>query len=86
MKTRPDIAFAVNRCTRFMNNPSKLHFIALDRVWKYLLYTEEKTMIFLIKKNNLLLLDYSDADWGGDLVDRKSTIGNIFYYGNNPIS
>ena len=28
---------------------------------------------------------YSDADWGGDLDDRKSTIGFSIYVGNNLI-
>src|SRR5437879_10783216 len=36
LKTRPDIAFAVNRCSRFMSNPDNMHFRALDRIWKYL--------------------------------------------------
>jgi hypothetical protein len=33
-KTRPDIAFAVSCCARFMSNPDATHFRALDRVWK----------------------------------------------------
>ena len=29
---------------------------------------------------------YSDADWGGDIIDRVSTSGYILFLGHNPIS
>ncbi len=70
-----------------MSNPSKIHFTALNRIWKYLNYTKTKVLTYSLKNNNnLQLLGYSDADWGGDLEARKSTTGNVFYFGNNPIS
>ncbi len=69
-----------------MSNPNKIHFTALNRIWKYLNYTKTKVLTYKLTTDNLLLLSYSDADWGGDLIGRKSTSGNIFYYGNNPIS
>ncbi|SPC63052.1 uncharacterized protein UHOD_11870 [Ustilago sp. UG-2017b] len=34
--TRPDIAFAVSQCTRFVANPSSEHLIATKRILKYL--------------------------------------------------
>ena len=30
--TRPDIAFTVNNCVRYMSNPNNTHFHALDRI------------------------------------------------------
>ncbi|RKF64974.1 Retrovirus-related Pol polyprotein from transposon TNT 1-94 [Golovinomyces cichoracearum] len=36
INTRPDIAFAVNRCARYMSNPNESHYRALERIWKYL--------------------------------------------------
>jgi hypothetical protein len=68
-----------------MSNPSKAHFSALNRIWKYLNYTKDKSLVYKLN-NNLLLLGYSDADWGGDLITRRSTTGNIFYLGSNLIS
>ncbi|TXG53197.1 hypothetical protein EZV62_022366 [Acer yangbiense] len=39
--TRPNIAFAVNLVSRFMSNPSKLHFIAAKRILLYLSGTKK---------------------------------------------
>ncbi|XP_073283693.1 secreted RxLR effector protein 161-like, partial [Primulina huaijiensis] len=37
-------------------------------------------------ETNSNLVGFSDADWAGDLDDRKSTSGGCFYLGNNLIS
>lgn len=86
IKTRADIAYTINRLARFMANPSKTHFKALDKLWKYILGTRTYKQYY--NCNTIPnLIGYSDADWGGDLVNRYSTTGYIFYYGiNNPIS
>lgn len=31
-KTRPDIAYAVGQCAKYMSNPNKTHFKALNRI------------------------------------------------------
>ncbi|GJX48937.1 hypothetical protein Tco_0275782 [Tanacetum coccineum] len=36
LRTRPDIAYAVGRLSRFTNNPSRQHWKAITRVFKYL--------------------------------------------------
>ena len=36
ISTRPDIAYALGNCSRFMSNPSMDHFKALDQVWSFL--------------------------------------------------
>lgn len=86
IKTRADIAYTINRLARFMSNPSKTHFKSLDKLWKYILGTKDYKQRY--NCNTIpTLIGYSDADWGGDLVNRYSTTGYIFYFGlNNPIS
>ena len=91
LKTRPDITFATIYCARYMSNPSKDHFSALNRIWKYLLATPNIGVIYNCQGNDLFLKGYSDADWGNDLDQRRSTSGYIFSLSpniglNNPIS
>jgi len=34
--TRPDLAFLVNRCSRYTTNPTSAHFNTTKRIYKYL--------------------------------------------------
>jgi len=84
-KTRPDIAFAVGNCARFMSKPDKSHFTALDRIWKYLIRYPDLGL-FLSHESDLGLMGYYDTDWANHLVNRKSTSGYCFLYNRNLIS
>ena len=86
LKTRPDITYAVNKCSRFMSNPNKLHFKALDRIWKYLNKYPKLGLYYNCNNPLNTLKGYCDSDWGGDINSRKSTSGFIFLYNNNLIS
>jgi len=69
-----------------MSNPNITHFKALDRIWKYL--NKYPTLGTYYDCNNITLelLGYTDADWGGDIIGRKSTSGYLFLLNNNIIS
>ena len=74
-----------------MSNPSKEHFLALNRIWKYLLAYPNIGLVYNCLGNDLYIKGYSDSDWGNDLDLRKSTSGYIFSLSpniglNNPIS
>jgi hypothetical protein len=84
IRTRPDIAYAVSKASRYTQNPGPIHFKALDRIWKYLLYTIDLVLIY--NCINLRLIGYCDADWAGCYDSRKSTTGYIFTLSNNIIS
>jgi hypothetical protein len=91
LKTRLDIAFAVNYCARFMSNPGQDHIKALEKIWRYLLYRPNIGLLYNCIGNNLYIKGYSDADWAGDLDSRRSTTGYIYSLSgdiglNNPIS
>ena len=63
-RTRPEITFVVNHYARFMLNPNKSHFQALNYIWKYLNNLGPKGLIFSPNKidQSPPLVGYSDAD------------------------
>jgi len=83
--TRPDIAFAVGMVSRYMENPGQAHWTAVKRILRYLQGTKDQGITYN-NKNEIKLEGFSDADWGGDRKDRKSTSGYIFKLANGPIS
>ncbi|KAL0320217.1 UNVERIFIED_CONTAM: Retrovirus-related Pol polyprotein from transposon RE1 [Sesamum radiatum] len=78
--TRPDIVFAVGLVSRFMENPSEEHMNAAKRILRYLKGTFDYG-IFYTSSNDVCLKGYCDSDYAGDVDDRKSTTGFVFYFG-----
>ena len=74
--TRPDIAYSVGVISQFNSNPGKAHWIAVKRIFRYLKGTMDYSLTY--KGSESQLLGYSDADWGGNLDDRRSTTGYTF--------
>ena len=62
--TRPDIAFAVHQCARFVSNPNQTHQAAVKHLCRYLLGTRDKGLI-LRPDNTHRLTAYVDADFAG---------------------
>ncbi|KAL0437633.1 UNVERIFIED_CONTAM: Retrovirus-related Pol polyprotein from transposon TNT 1-94 [Sesamum radiatum] len=77
--TRPDIAYAVNKLSRFTSNPSKNHWKGLIRVLRYLKYTSNYGLHYT--RYPAVLEGYSDANWISDSKDTKSTSGYVFTIG-----
>ncbi|KAL0283992.1 UNVERIFIED_CONTAM: Retrovirus-related Pol polyprotein from transposon TNT 1-94 [Sesamum angustifolium] len=77
--TRPDIAYAVNKLSRFTSNPSKDHWKGLIRVLRYLKYTSNYRLHYT--RYPAVLEGYSDANWISDSKDTKSTSGYVFTIG-----
>ena len=75
--TSPDIMFASSLLSRFMHNPSQLHFGAAKSVLRYIKSTLNYSIKFS-KCDTLNLHGYYDSDWGGCLDDMKSTLGYFF--------
>ena len=71
--SRPDIAYAVNSVSRFLNNYSNDHWRAVKRILAYLSGTIGHGIEF--RGGGSELVGYSDADYAGDVETRKSTTG-----------
>ncbi|KAJ1692760.1 hypothetical protein LUZ63_009458 [Rhynchospora breviuscula] len=83
--TRPDISFAVNRVSQFMQNPSINHWTAVKRILRYLSGTIHHGLRFTYG-HPFTLHAYSDSDWAGCAIDRRSTTGFCIYLGGNLVS
>ena len=84
-RTRPDIAFAVNNVARFCSQPTKTHWTAVKRIFRYLRGTTHLGLLYS-KGDEDTLIGFSDSDWGGDSNDYKSTSGYIFQIGGTAVS
>ena len=80
--TRPDILHIVNQLSRFLYKPNESHWKAAKHVLRYLKGTIDLRLAFLKNSNSDIIGD-SDADWSGDLNDRKSTTGYYFKFEGN---
>ena len=83
--SRPDLAFSVGVCARFQAQPKESHLLAVKRIIRYVHGTTDLGLWYSCD-TNVSLAGFSDADWAGNVDDRKSTSGACFYYGNNLIA
>lgn len=82
--TRPDICYAVGLVSRFQVNPGVAHWKAVKKILRYLKGTMDYSLVYQGK--DLKLIGYSDADWAGDLDERKSTSGYAYILNGGAIS
>ncbi|GJX28841.1 hypothetical protein Tco_0236920 [Tanacetum coccineum] len=72
--SRPDIKFAVCACARFQVTPKVSHLHAVKRIFRYL-KGQPKLGLWYPKDSPFDLEAYTDSDYAGESLDRKSTIG-----------
>jgi hypothetical protein len=85
--TRPDITYAVGVASRFMEKPASDHLAAVKHILRYVKGTQGLGCFFGKKTEApMQLCGYSDSDHAGDVDDRKSTSGVIFYLNSSPVS
>nr|GEY86844.1 zinc finger, CCHC-type [Tanacetum cinerariifolium] len=82
--TRPNIAYAVGRLSRFTSNPSRQHWKAITRVFKYLRGTKDYGLSYV--RYPLVLEGYSNASWVNHVEDSSSTSGWVFLLRGGAIS
>jgi hypothetical protein len=79
--TRSDIQFIVCLCARFQTSPRPSHQHAVQWIFRYLKYTLEFG-IWYSASSSIDLVSYSDADFMGCGIDRKSTSGTCHFLGS----
>ena len=82
-RTRPDVAFAVSNVARYYSKPTtcKEHWISET----YHAISCQFGLHYM-KGESSAVIGYSDADWGGDCNDFKSTSGYLFQIGGSAVS
>ena len=74
--------FAASLLSRFMEEPSQVHFGAAKCVLRNLYGTMDYEIMYKFC-GNLNLIGYSDSDWAGSIDDMKSTSGYAFLFGSS---
>ncbi|GJU60242.1 putative ribonuclease H-like domain-containing protein [Tanacetum coccineum] len=72
--SRPDIMFAVCACARFQVTPKASYLHAVKRIFRYLKH-QPKLGLWYLRDSPFELEAFSDSDYAGASLDRKSTTG-----------
>jgi hypothetical protein len=83
--SRSDIMLSVCMCARFQATPKDYHLMVVKRIMRYLVLTPNLGLWYP-KGSHFELLGYSDADYAGCKVDRKSTSVTCQFLGRSLIS
>jgi hypothetical protein len=76
---------SVCMCARFQSDPRECHLVAVKRILRYLVATP-CFGIWYPKGFTFDLIGYSDSDYAGCKVDRKSTSGTCQFLGRSLVS
>jgi hypothetical protein len=83
--TRPDIQFSVCLCARFQASPRTSHRQTVKRIFRYLQSAPGLGLRYY-SSSTISLHGFSDADFAGCRVERKSTSGTCQFLGSSLVS
>ncbi|XP_016707825.1 uncharacterized mitochondrial protein AtMg00810-like [Gossypium hirsutum] len=85
VSTRPDIAFAIQLLSQFLDQPTVAHLQAAHRVLRYLKGCLDFGLFFSASSSPILKA-FSDSDWAGCPLTRRSVTGYCLFYGDSLVS
>nr|CAD1833849.1 unnamed protein product [Ananas comosus var. bracteatus] len=83
--TRLDIAYSISVLSQFMFSPTVTHWEALGQILCYLKGAPGRGILYKNHGHSNIEC-FSDADWAGSKVDRRSTTGYCVFVGGNLVS
>jgi hypothetical protein len=83
--SRPNIMLSVYMCERFQADSKEFHLRAMKRILRYLVHTPNFGLWYP-KGSHFDLIRYSDIDYAGYKVDRKSTSGTCQFLARSLVS
>jgi hypothetical protein len=85
INTRPDICFAMNTLSQHMVEPRQVRWMVAKHMLRYLQGMVGYGLRY-VSGGDVKLQGYTDSDWAGSAVDRKSASGCCFSLGSGMIS
>ena len=85
MRLRPNIMLSVCMCACYQAASKECHLLATKRIVRYLIHTPNFG-IWYPKASSFNLVGYSNSDYAGGKVDRKSTLGTCQFLGRSLVS
>ena len=83
--TKKHVCFLVNTLSQYVVNPRCVHLVAAKHVMRYLKGVID-FVLYYVEDLDYKLYGYTDADWVGSVLDRKSTLGGCYCLGYAIIS
>lgn len=83
--TRPELAYAVWKLSKYFENPGQIHYNSLEHATNIIL-SKKFGIFFGSGENSLVTEVYEDADWEGDAEGRNSVSGWIVMMGGAKVS
>ena len=77
VNTRPNICYVVNTLSQFMVEPKRAHWAVAKHILRYVRGTVNFGLRYT-KGDDIKLSGFTNANWAGSSVDRKSTTGYCF--------
>ena len=72
--------YSVCLLSKYMAAPTRQHLLATKRILRYLKGSMNFEIWYNRGEEKDSLLGYTDSDYAGDIDDRKSTSGYVFFF------
>jgi hypothetical protein len=82
--SHPDLSYAMSLVSRYVANPGKEHWKAVQWIFRYLRGTSKACLKF--GRTGMRLVGYVDLDYAADLDKRRSLTGYVFTVGDYAVS
>ncbi|KAL0361322.1 UNVERIFIED_CONTAM: Retrovirus-related Pol polyprotein from transposon RE2 [Sesamum radiatum] len=82
--TRPDLSFAVQQLSQFLQHPTDQHWTTALHIVRYLKGAPDTGLFFPVS-NSLHLSTYTDADWGACVDSPRSMTRYFVFLGSSLI-
>lgn len=84
--SRPDITFAVNNVSQFLNKHDEIQCQVFKRIFQYLSGSLDLGILYRSCQNDFTSAGYFDSDYESDINTRRSVSGFAFHYVGGDVS